>query len=244
MQKLYVYLAFLTITVTAHAQNIYGGGNSDGFTSRLMGFDLYSGGSGEGFGFASYTAPTTPLPLTFLGFTAQPDNGAVTLRWQTANAIDVDHFDIERSANSAAFQYLTSVAANNNAGTQNYQALDPDPVSGHDDYRVKEVDANGQFQYSNIVSVTIDASTASPGVSVYPNPAMHTITIAVTVPKATHGIIVIDNASGQPVARQSAELPQGTSTITCPISGLAAGEYFIKVQGTDTNVQVVEFLKM
>jgi len=244
MKKLYLYLLLLASAPAVHAQNIYGGGIADGFAAQNLGAWFYSGGSGSGFVFASYTAPTNPLPLTFLSFTAQVQNSAIALGWQTTNAVNVDHFDIERSVNSSAFQYLTSVTANNNGDTQNYQALDPNPAIGHDDYRLKEVDVNGQFQYSDVVSVTIDASSAATALAVYPNPATQTITISITVPVATTGTITIDNASGQPVAHQNAQLPPGTSRIICPVGRLAAGEYFIRVQGSDTNVQVVEFVKL
>jgi hypothetical protein len=242
MNKLYIFLVVLATNLTSHAQNIYSGGNGDGFSFQDMGFALYSGGSGSGFSFASYTAPTNPLPLTFLSFTAQPQGNAVTLHWQTANAVNVDHFDIERSANAGVFTYLTSVAAeNNNANTQDYQALDPSPVTGRNDYRLKEVDAGGLFQYSNIVSVTFNGPSSSAALSVYPNPATQTLTITVTLTSPLQGIILIYNAGGQPVAKQATALPQGTSSFLCAIGSLPAGEYFIKIQGSD--LPVAPFLK-
>lgn len=242
MNKLYLYLALLTAAASAHAQNIYNGGISDGSIAQNLGPYFYTGGSGNGFGFTSYTAPTNPLPLTFLSFTGQPQGNAVTLHWQTANAVNVDHFDIERSANAGVFQDLTSVAATtNNSNTQNYQALDPSPVTGTNDYRLKEVDVDGQFQYSNIVRVTFGAAAATEKLSLFPNPASNSITIDITLPAATRSVITIYNSSGQPVVQQQAELPQGTSSFTCPIGALAAGQYFVKVQGPD--LPVASFLK-
>ena len=117
-----------------------------------------------------------PLPVELISFTAtkQPDY-SVLLKWQTANEINNAYFEIERSTDAHSFHAVAKV---NGAGTQSvkqsYQFTDDasaDLFTTHQTlyYRLKQVDADGTYSNSHIVSVSSDDHTAP--WNVYPNPA-------------------------------------------------------------------------
>ena len=120
----------------------------------------------------------TPLPIELIHFSATPkDNDYVLLNWQTATEIDNDFFVIERSTNGLLWEELTKVdGAGNSFTTLNYSVKDNEPHLGISYYRLKQVDFNGQFSYSEIASVTIEDQMSSK-VNIFPNPTNNLITI-------------------------------------------------------------------
>lgn len=163
------------------------GGTSDRL--NICGNEISRGGSGGcnsnyPNGNPSYCAPsggfTGPtgfdkggyngtLPVTWLSFTAQNrDNEAVHLEWATASEKDADSFVIERSSNGKDFQLVGSVTASGTSNVRHdYNFTDPHPLIGRSYYRLRQVDFDGTFSYSEIRAVKVDGRKT---ISVYPNP--------------------------------------------------------------------------
>lgn len=120
----------------------------------------------------SFTTPANgPLPVSMINFAAteMPGN-KVKVSWSTASEQGNSHFEVQRSADGAAFTAITSVKANGNSNVLlHYATVDTDPLAGANYYRVKMVDADGSFTFSTIVGVTLPQSAMA--VRIYPNPA-------------------------------------------------------------------------
>ena len=116
------------------------------------------------------------LPVTMLYFEAQKQGeSASLLKWATATEIDNDHFEIERSADANEWIKIGQQAgAGTTSEQQNYTFLDEQPLNGTNYYRLKQVDVDGHFTYTNIATVTfgeVQAEAKSESrLSVYPNP--------------------------------------------------------------------------
>jgi len=145
------------------AENIYTTDWTDGSSGWSNNVNL------EGFTYFSYTHLTdVPLPVELSYFRGQQYGGSIHLEWETLSEMNADYFDLERrSDDNNAF---TSIGRLRSAGTSSsvtqYQFVDRNPSSGLNYYRLKQVDFDGKFAYSDVV--TIDYANSKEGVSIYP----------------------------------------------------------------------------
>ncbi len=121
-----------------------------------------------------YTLATTddvnnPLPIELLSFGAIPCELHVCVEWVTVSETDNDYFEVERSADAKKW---TSVGNLNGAGNSTdlkyYNLIDKQPIKGASYYRLKQVDYDGAFSYSEIKRVMF---TIGSDLEIYPNPA-------------------------------------------------------------------------
>jgi hypothetical protein len=115
-------------------------------------------------------AGSTPLPILLLSFTANNiNNDHVLVSWSTSMEHLVDHYEIQRSADNTSFQTIANVkAVGESQTTQYYSVNDNNPAGGINYYRLKEVDRDGNFYISPVVSVKFNEPE---GLEIYPNPA-------------------------------------------------------------------------
>lgn len=91
----------------------------------------------------------TALPIELLSFTAEPIDKTVSLKWITASESNNSHFIIERSRNTNTIEEIARVeGAGYSNIIRNYQTLDEKPLDGISYYRLKQIDFDGQFSYS------------------------------------------------------------------------------------------------
>jgi hypothetical protein len=100
---------------------------------------------------------TGPLPIELIDFTANCREPNVLLNWSTASELNNDFFTIERSNDAVNFIAIGNVdGAGNSNNVINYQFTDNSPLSQPAYYRLKQTDFDGQFEYSDIVSLNCD----------------------------------------------------------------------------------------
>ncbi len=115
-----------------------------------------------------------PLPVEMISFSGYKRDQAVALKWETSSETNFKGFGIERSQDGVHWESIGYVASKGNSLAQNnYQHLDNTPNQGINYYRLKEMDLDGQFKYSNTISVYFEHGT----IHVYPNPTHGTIFI-------------------------------------------------------------------
>ncbi|HRP57692.1 T9SS type A sorting domain-containing protein, partial [Agriterribacter sp.] len=159
------------------------------------------------------------LPLTWLYFTASNCSDNMCLQWQTQNEQHTSHFEIERSVDGQNFMQLSRVTSQNKPGTHIYNTTDDSPAYGTNYYRIKQVDFDGRYSYSDIVSVKV-MNTGKWTIS--PNPANDFIVLSGT-DKAER--VILYSISGQ-MLRQWQHV---TANQQLYISDLQKGMYIIKV---------------
>jgi len=107
-----------------------------------------------------------PVELTF--FNGKEQNGAVLLNWQTALEKNSSYFQVEHSQDGIHFTAIGKVASNGTSNQlHNYSFRHTSPSKGNNYYRLKEVDIDGKYAYSNIVPIE---TTPFFDVELYPNP--------------------------------------------------------------------------
>lgn len=101
------------------------------------------------------TNAVLPIELTF--FEAKIKENATEIEWQTATEINNERFEIEHSTDGNNFEIIEILAgAGTSTETNNYAAIHNSPAKGSNYYRLKQVDFDGNFEYSKIVSTTIE----------------------------------------------------------------------------------------
>jgi hypothetical protein len=126
------------------------------------------------------TTGTAPLPISLLSFDAIKQTKSVLLQWTTENEVNAASFIVERSNNGITYNSIGTVTANNTSGTNHYSLPDDQPFAGISYYRLKSIDKNSIFKYSQ--AVKINFATAADGIVLYPNPVTNgTLTITTAV---------------------------------------------------------------
>lgn len=162
------------------------------------------------------------LPLKLLSFSAIKDGGNNLLQWQTAQEINVDRFEIERSFNGREYTTIGKV----NAGLSKYNFTDVKPFTGINYYRLKMIDRDGRFEYSVVRMINNNGSFY---VNIYPIPAKDKLNIQVQSSKTEKAEISITDISGKTLITNAVSLAAGVNNLIINVQSLAKGSYFFKV---------------
>ncbi|WP_462249367.1 T9SS type A sorting domain-containing protein [Ekhidna sp.] len=173
----------------------------------------------------------SPLPVELLSFKVTLVDNKAELVWITAQEINNEKFEIEYSNDGLTFDQVGVVAGSGNSNAPiEYSFVHNDLRSGFNYYRLKQVDFNGDFEYSEIKRISLGAFEGIT-VSVFPNPTSDVATIQLQQGVATkielitlHGIVV-----------QTVSYEGGTSSHRFDTSDLDSGIYLIRVTGPDVN---------
>ncbi|MGB6036117.1 MAG: hypothetical protein WBG42_07600, partial [Cryomorphaceae bacterium] len=114
----------------------------------------------------------TPLPIELISFDAELRGTYVDLDWETATEINNDYFVVERAGENLDWKpILTVTGAGNSNSLLAYSEKDRQPLDGLSYYRLKQVDYDGEFSYSEPVAVFNNQVESSHDVFMYPNPS-------------------------------------------------------------------------
>lgn len=181
---------------------------------------------------------TDVFPVEFVSFSATDlKDGTVGLNWTTASETNNDFFDVERSIDGLTFQSFHQVDGSGNSDRNiQYTARDFQPIEGKNYYRIKQVDFNGNTQYSNTTVVTMDASTTF---SISPNPVTEFTQVIVPHSEEPTILRVLD-VNGRVVL--NTQLASGVKEWNPSFSTLPTGIYFLEVE-QDKLLKREKFLK-
>jgi hypothetical protein len=175
------------------------------------------------------------LPVTYTSINASRQNKDILVEWQVAEENGILKYEIERSADGNNFSKKAEVTAIGNNSTETYQWLDTNPLTGNNYYRVRGIQADGKMFISKIVSVKIDAVTASFMVS--PNPVRNQqVNIRSAELQKGKYSLQIFSSRGQQIINHSIDHPGGPFVQTISLNKiLAAGIYYLQVSGDKEN---------
>ena len=109
------------------------------------------------------------LPVQLTHFSGKETPQGAQLNWTTASELNNKGFEIERSSNSERWTNIDFVLGNGTVNTAvQYDFVDKTPARGINYYRLKQVDFDGAFEYSDIIALDFEGDKG--GISIYPNP--------------------------------------------------------------------------
>ncbi len=170
------------------------------------------------------------LPLRLLSFTGSVlQTGKNQLLWKTADENNTDFFGLERSANGSNYDPLLKKTAIGR-GSNSYEALDENPLKGLNYYRLKMVDKDARFTYSNTI---ILKNNNAGKFNFYPNPVKNALLIDHAAGDQ-NSFVQVAQADGKLMIKQQI-VPTAVQT-SVDFTKLLPGVYFVSItSGKETN---------
>ncbi len=181
-------------------------------------------------GVLSFVIEGIPLAVELLQFevSLMQDRENVKLSWRTASEINAKGYEVQRMSKSNDWANIGWKNVNSSSNSmKTYHFIDTDPDSDINYYRLKQIDNDGNYDYSNTVNIRLDSDYNH--VEIYPNPSTNQIKI---ISKTNINHYEIYNHTGQSILK--GDIINNNSIL---ISALPSGVYLIKLSSDNGIVQ-------
>ncbi len=177
-----------------------------------------------------------PLPVEFLNISATQKGAGVSVNWSTASESNNKYFDIERSTDGVTWTTLSFLNGVGNSSTvKNYAAYDAKPVSGLNYYRIKQVDIDQRFKYSNVAKVKIEL--VKTGISILANPFANNIIVDFLSNSNQFVNVKLSDLSGKVVSTEKWKVTKGSSRLMLDnLANIQRGMYIFTVVDEDGTI--------
>lgn len=205
----------------------------------------FRAGSSDNLGTdVSWSQALSALPVELTSFSSTIHGKVVNLTWKTATEVNSYGFEVERTSPRPSpyqgeggeagrgWEKVGYVQASGNSNSpREYMFTDNNLQEGKYQYRLKMIDNDGTFEYSNIVEAEIIAPKEFVLSQNYPNPFNPITTINYAIPMDSKVMLVVYNINGEKVAELVNEAQTaGSYNIPFSATGLASGTYIYRLQ--------------
>lgn len=180
---------------------------------------------------------STTLPLNLVSFSGYMNQNDVPLQWITENEVSTRNFDVQRSTDGIQFSTVGQVSSYNLSQRSSYYFTDRNIAALNTDriyYRLKMIDQDGRFTYSNILRFNMKAGNM---LSLSPNPVRDRLEISGFRGNGTYEAVITD-MTGKKVLQTM--ISAGNHTINT--GTLAKGMYLLEIKTTDSR-EVYRFVR-
>lgn len=176
----------------------------------------------------------SPLPIELSYFDASiKENTKVKLEWVTQSETNNQYFEVERSTDRNSWTVIDELPGAGNSNTQlEYITYDNSPLNGISYYRLKQVDYNGTFTYSDIEQINFIGIEV---INLFPNPSPGIIHLTLNATDNSKAIVQLYSVNGKIVYNRQIELQQGFMQYSIDFNYLPAGMYIFKIQIPERN---------
>jgi hypothetical protein len=204
--------------------------------------DITTGNPGFDTDFSQITGSyhstvSAPLPVEFTSFSASVFGSSVKLSWQTATEVNNYGFEVERKVGGlqqlvGKWEKLGFVNGNGNSNSpKSYSFEDKNVNAGKYDYRLKQIDTDGKFEYSKIIEIDFGSPMNYEMSQNYPNPFNPSTTIRFSVSESSFINLSVYNSLGEKVEELVNEVKEvGVHSINFKAESLPSGIYFYRLQ--------------
>lgn len=198
--------------------------------TNISKFKIQLNGNSDVAFIAYNAAASVILPVTLNYFKSLQNKNNVKLIWQTSTEINADYFMLQHSEDGILFSDIEKITAKGNSvSITDYSFDHRNLTAGNHFYRLKQVDKDGAFVYSEVLQETIVSTNISFGF--FPNPAKDVINVFYSLIEDRNAQLAIYQTDGKLV--KIFTLPLGSSNTKLILSDLSAGQYVLKLLQTN-----------
>ena len=190
--------------------------------------------------------PNAVLPISLLSFTGKYSKGRTLLNWVTASEQNNDRFEVERSWDGKNFEkigYRTGHGSTPISQTYNFSDVEVSkyPQANVAYYRLKQIDFDGQFTYTQIVPVTLFRENKEV-TSIFPNPTNDVLNVELSATTEDFTVEIFD-LTGKLLSSQIGA-PSESQIIKIDISSFPKNIYVLKISTKDRIICSERVVKM
>jgi hypothetical protein len=229
------------------------------YANSIANLNTYVGGSFANFANQIMTNPSTfcanlskntvtvnvtgTFTVQFTELKARKRGETVALDWGTVTEQNSSHFIVQRSSNGSNFEKEigTVKAAGNSSSELKYDFVDVAPLKGWNYYRIKQVDVDGKYIYSNTAAVNFEKGNGL--MVIYPNPAKDQLNVEYTTERSGKLELQVIDSKGAVLMARKMNVTTGRNIESMNISSLSQGMYLLKYVDTDGNISFSKFIK-
>ncbi len=180
--------------------------------------------------------PAAAVPVTWNTVSVSDEARFNLIQWSTSNEINNEYFIIEKSYNAVDFDQIGRVHGSINSSVKQSYSFEDDQFNTTTTfYRIKQIDYDGNYSYSDIVSVSRD--DRKEGVKLFPNPANETLFLNIDAESRVTITDVLGNQQNVLISKSN------LSFTSLDIAHLSSGVYYIEIDN-DQKKEVKSFIKI
>ncbi|QRQ99432.1 T9SS type A sorting domain-containing protein [Dyadobacter sandarakinus] len=187
--------------------------------------------------FDRVTAATeNALPVSLVNFLLRKEGGAAQLSWKTSLESNSAFFEVQRSVDARTWTALGMVtAAGESREAKDYTFTDNAPVAGDNYYRLRLVDNDGSFSFSQLRKLYMESVLAA---SVYPNPTADKLLVTVDDWNKVRSVRLIDG-----LGRKLLDTQDQKSAAEIDVKSYPSGLYLLQVVRQNGSMQTIKVVK-
>ena len=202
-------------------------------------FVAIDGNSGSNCSYTITAFNAMVLPVTIKYFTAWKRADANRLTWMTTSEKSFSHFEIEKSTDAANFIRVANVAGRGRSNGETSYTYDDNDMKAIQYYRLKYVDIDGKYTYSNVIRVNRDDVTTK---VIFNNKITDLLALRIVdMPVNNLSIKIIDN-SGRTIKTQSVKINPGENSVNVNTGSIPSGFYYLMLS-SDNYKRTFSFVK-
>ena len=173
-----------------------------------------------------------PLPVRLTSLAASKGAQGSILTWTTGSEQNSSYFAVEHSADNANWSEIGRVAAaGNSSDLRSYSFTHVNPATGNNFYRLRQVDIDQRFVYSNIVLLKATLSSTD-AITVLSNPVTKNyLQLIITSTEKFQSRLMVTDLSGRNVLAAPVNLIRGNNSIMLSLNNLSPGLYIASMKG-------------
>lgn len=188
-------------------------------------FVAIDGTSGSNCSYTITAFNATVLPITLKYFTSWKRPDANRLTWLTTSENSFSHFEIEKSVDGANFIRIATIAGRGSSSKETSYSFDDNEIKPIQYYRLKYVDADGKYSYSNVLIVNRNDVTNTK--VIFSNRITSLLALRIIdMPADNLSIRIIDN-SGRAIKSQNIKINPGENSVNVNTGSIPSGFYYL-----------------
>ncbi|MEM7039409.1 MAG: T9SS type A sorting domain-containing protein [Bacteroidota bacterium] len=178
------------------------------------------------------------LPVRWGDISATQRDFFVEVAWQTRSEVNNDYFQVERSADNQAFEAVGEVeAVGQSTSPQDYTFVDRRPKPGSNQYRIRQIDQNGNSEISKVVTVNYVPPSRLDLAGIVPHPVSDQALIRYLSDRVQSVNFQLYNWKGDLVMQEAWESMPGDNEKTLSLEWMPAGVYLLRLAAGGTVVR-------